>query len=54
MVVAGGRATYEDECVILDLSAYRRYTTLNGDSGSTTVMLQITLKTVGQFGYHAF
>ena len=53
MVNAGGRATYEDECVILDLSFYRRYTTLNGDNGSQTFMLQITLKTIGQFGYHA-
>ena len=47
---AGVRATYEDECFIFDVSFNRRYTPLNGDNGATSVLFQITLKTVGQFG----
>lgn len=54
MVAAGVRATYEDECFILDANVSRRYTSLNGDNGSTLVLFQITFKTVGQFGFHAF
>ena len=51
---AGMRGTYEDECFIFDVSYTRRYTSLNGDSGGSTVLFQITFKTVGQFGFHAF
>ncbi|MBV8914646.1 MAG: LPS-assembly protein LptD [Acetobacteraceae bacterium] len=54
MVAAGMRATYEDECIILDANLSRRYTSLNGDNGATLVLFQITFKTVGQFGFHAF
>ena len=53
MVVAGGDAIYEDECYILDLKFYRRYTSFNGDNGSTTVLIQMTFKTIGQFGFRA-
>jgi hypothetical protein len=31
----------------------RRYTSFNGDSGSSAVMLQLTFKTVGTFGFRA-
>ena len=44
---------YEDECFAFSTTLYRRYTSLDGDSGATTVLFQITLKTVGTFGYHA-
>jgi len=47
---AGVRATYEDECFIFDVSYNKRYTPLNGDNGATSVLFQITFKTVGQFG----
>ena len=47
------RATYEDECFIFQGLLYKRYTSLNGDNGATTVLLQITFKTIGQFGYRA-
>ena len=50
---AGVHATYEDECFIFDASFNRRYTSLNGDTGSSLILFQITLKTVGQFGFHA-
>ena len=54
MVSAGVRATYENECLVLDANVSRRYTSLNGDTGSTLVLFQVTFKTVGQFGFHAF
>lgn len=50
----GMRATYEDECFIFDANFNRRYTSLNGDTGASIFLFQITLKTVGQFGFHAF
>ncbi len=53
MVAAGGDAAYEDECFVLDLRVYRRYTSYNGDNGATTALIQLTFKTVGQFGYRA-
>ena len=53
MVAAGGDAIYEDECFILDLQVARRYTSFNGDNGSTTVLFQLTFKTIGQFGFRA-
>jgi LPS-assembly protein len=43
---------YENECAIFDLTFYKRYTSIAGDSGDTMVLFQITLKTVGQFGFH--
>ena len=51
-VLAGG--SYEDECFIFDVTFYRRYTSLNNDNGSSAVLFQVTLKTVGEFGFHAF
>ncbi len=49
----GARGTYEDECFIFDVNLVRRYTSINNDNGGTTILFQITLKTVGQFGFHA-
>ena len=54
MVSAGVHGFYEDECFIFDGNASRRYTSLDGDHGATIVLFTITLKTVGQFGFHAF
>ncbi|HET6609502.1 MAG TPA: LPS assembly protein LptD [Rhodopila sp.] len=53
MVDWGGDGIYEDECFIFDLRVFRRYTSLDGDNGSTTVLFLITFKTIGQFGYRA-
>ncbi|HET6184989.1 MAG TPA: LPS assembly protein LptD [Acetobacteraceae bacterium] len=53
MVAAGGDAIYEDECFIADLRFYRRFTNYNGDNGATTLLVQFTFKTVGQFGFSA-
>ena len=51
-VGVGLHGTYEDECFIFDLNFFRRYTSIDNDSGGTTILFQITLKTVGQFGFH--
>jgi LPS-assembly protein len=53
MVAISADAAYEDECFIFDLLFYRRYTSVNSDSGATAVLLQFTFKTIGQFGYRA-
>jgi LPS-assembly protein len=48
----GVHGTYEDECFIFDVNFSRRYTSIDNDNGGTTILFQITLKTVGQFGFH--
>jgi LPS-assembly protein len=53
MVGVGANAVYEDECFILDFQFFRRYTSFNGDNGSTTALIQLTFKTIGQFGFRA-
>ena len=53
MVAYGGDLIYEDECFILDLKFNRRYTTYLFETGATTLLLQFTFKTIGQFGYRA-
>lgn len=53
MVTLAADAAYEDECFILDVRFSRRYTSFNGDNGSTALLIQFTLKTIGQFGYRA-
>ncbi len=54
MVQTGLTGAYEDECFVFSGNFFRRYTSLNNDSGASTFLFQITLKTVGTFGYHAF
>jgi LPS-assembly protein len=53
MVALGLDATYEDECFIFDVRFNRRYTSYNGDNGSSTILFQLTFKTIGQFGFRA-
>lgn len=53
MVGVGANAAYEDECFILAFQFYRRYTSFNGDNGATTALIQLTFKTIGQFGFSA-
>jgi LPS-assembly protein len=52
MVTAGLGAAYEDECFVFDVEFFRRYVSLNGDNGASTVLFQVTFKTVGTFGFH--
>jgi len=53
MVQWGSTASWENECMILTVLFNRRYTSVGGDHGATTLLFQITFKTIGQFGYHA-
>lgn len=46
-------AGYEDECFIFRVIGLKRYTSIGGDHGDTAVVFEITLKTVGEFGFHA-
>jgi LPS-assembly protein len=45
-------ASYENECAIFDVRFYRRYTSVLSDQGDTGLLFSITLKTVGEFGFH--
>ena len=53
MVALGFDGAYEDECFIFDIRFNRRYTSYNGDSGASTILFQLTFKTIGQFGFRA-
>ena len=53
MVAIGADAIYEDECFIFDFRAFRNYVNIDGEDGSTTILLLVTFKTIGQFGYRA-
>ncbi len=44
--------TYEDECFIFDVFLYRRYTSVLSDQGDSGILFSITLKTIGEFGFH--
>jgi LPS-assembly protein len=50
MVTAGGQVQWENECVIANVSAFRRFTQINFDDGDTTVLFTIVLKTIGAIG----
>ncbi|MBV8398667.1 MAG: LPS assembly protein LptD, partial [Acetobacteraceae bacterium] len=54
MVGVGATGAYENECFIFDVKFFRRYTSIENDHGATTVLFQLTFKTIGQFGFHAF
>ncbi len=49
---ASAGASYENECAIFSVEYDRRYTSVDGDSGDSTILFQITLKTVGTFGFN--
>ncbi len=51
MVSVGGDISWENECVIADISGYRRFTSIAGDDGDTTVLVTIVLKTIGALGF---
>lgn len=50
---AGFTGSWENECMIFALEFARRFTSLNGDNGATMLLVQITFKTIGQFGFNA-
>ena len=54
MVAVGADAAYEDECYIFDIRFYPTLYVLSmAINGSTTLLFQMTFKTVGQFGFKA-
>lgn len=53
MVSLGADGKYENECFIFDVNFFRRYTSIDGDNGDTTILFTLTFKTVGQFGFNA-
>ncbi len=52
MVSVGAGGAYEDECFVFDVSYFRRYYSIAGDNGSSTLLFQITFKTVGTIGFN--
>ena len=50
LISIGTNAKWENECFAFDIYAARRFTAINNDSGDTTVLFTIILKTVGAFG----
>ncbi len=52
MVEAGANVAYEDECVIVSANYFRLYTSIDGIAGDTILLFQITLKTIGTFGFN--
>ncbi len=50
---AGASAGWQNECMAISLVYSERFTSFNLDNGSTTVLLQITFKTLGNVGFNA-
>ena len=48
-VALGGDVSYTNDCFIFDVSFNRRYTTINGDSGDSSILFTLTFKTLGTF-----
>jgi LPS-assembly protein len=46
-------AGWQNECLAVTLNYYQRFTSFNLDDGSTTLLLQITFKTLGNVGFSA-
>jgi LPS-assembly protein len=46
-------ATWQNECTAVNISFYRRLTSYNYDRGSTTLLINVTLKTLGNIGFNA-
>jgi len=50
-VSIGAHARYEDECFAFDIKFYKRYTEIAGDTGDTTLLFTVLLKTIGPIGF---
>ena len=46
-------AGWQNECMAISLLYDQRFTSFNLDNGSTTVLIQITFKTLGNVGFSA-
>ena len=52
LVGVDAHASYEDECLIFDVRFYRRYTSILKDQGDSGLLFSVTLKSIGEFGFH--
>ena len=55
-VSVGANLTYEDECLILDTRFYKSYAEQTSGAlypSSTTVLIRLGFKTLGDFGFRA-
>ncbi|WP_419730051.1 LPS-assembly protein LptD [Lichenicola sp.] len=48
-VALGTDFAYTNDCFIFDVAFNRRYTTINGDSGDSSILFTLTFKTLGTF-----
>jgi LPS-assembly protein len=46
-------AGWQNECAAVNLTYFQRFTSFNLDDGSTTVLVEITFKTLGTYGFSA-
>ena len=53
MVAVGLDGHYDNECFIFDVNFSRRYTSIDNDSGDTSIIFTLTFKTVGAVGFNA-
>lgn len=49
----GVTAIWQNECAAVNISFYRNFNSFNYDHGSTTLLINITLKTLGNIGFSA-
>ncbi len=48
---ASADATWQNSCTAISIVFYKRYTSYNYDQGSTMLLINVTLKTLGNFGF---
>ena len=51
-VAIGGSVLWQNECFAVNLNYSKRYTYINGDNGDQTVLVTLTFKTLGSFGFN--
>lgn len=50
---ASFNGSWQNECTVVSVIFYDRFTSFNLDNGSTTVLIQLTFKTLGNVGFNA-
>ncbi len=50
LVSVGGDVQWQNECLIFDIFANRRFVSIAGDNGDTTIVFTLTLKSLGSLG----
>ncbi len=51
-VALGGNVAWQNECFGVNIAYSKRYTYINGDNGDQTVLVTLTFKTLGSFGFN--